>query len=522
MAERSESETSQQQSLGFHQALHRYLSRWYETLSEPHILAVLWLAFAMTCMKKWEPGGNIDTIWYAAVAKNVWRTGDFFHFYISRYYFDQILDHMPLTYWIVGGLFKLFHPTDFVARLYPIFCSFTSYIVLYNIGRIARDKNFGLVAVFMYALTLGASKWNGSLLQDIPLTLCFLACFLCTIKAFLGSSRSFYGAGFFFAVGILTKGPIIGAFPLALIIFLVLKRNQGREFAIYKNRHFFGGILFSLALLGLLFLPQLSFDGINVYSAFIKYKASYQDKAESFSRYFAYGEVIFTASFLTLPFFFWSILRLIQRKSATVLQRSTLTFALILSLCIVVPLSFFRVKFPHYMLSLYPFLALIAAESVDSYLRNTSFNLARFVRTISMLAVCIFVFLPIKITGGRSKETLNLVNLVKLDSDIEKKDVYFYGTYYDGMDMFQSFKFYADIDLHDVKPGDEMSFDLKKAYVIVPKERWPAKISGRDIKQDSDCFAFNSVYCLVTDSNAVRFHLPNLKFPHEIYSPQEL
>ena len=87
---------------------------------------LLLFAFVLVFLKKWEPGGHIDATWYSAVARNIAEKGDFFHFYINPFFANEVFDHFPLDYWIMGGLMSLFGVSDFIARLYFMICSFAS------------------------------------------------------------------------------------------------------------------------------------------------------------------------------------------------------------------------------------------------------------------------------------------------------------------------------------------------------------------------------------------------------------
>jgi O-antigen ligase len=187
-------------------------------VSDPYTLAVGLFSFIMVFMKKWEPGGNLDTIWYSSVAKNIALTGNYFHFYISKYYFREIFDHMPMTYWIVGTILRIFGPSDLAARIYPMICSFLSYVLIYKIGSKIKNKEFGLLALVVHALCFGASKWNGAVMHDVPLTTFYLASFYFFILG-LEQAKYFYLTALFFAFGVFTKGPIIFGFFLGLVLW---------------------------------------------------------------------------------------------------------------------------------------------------------------------------------------------------------------------------------------------------------------------------------------------------------------
>src|SRR5258708_1680355 len=196
-----------------------------KTLSEdPYAIAVLLLSFVMVFVKKCEPGGNLDTIWDSALARNIAETGDYFHWFISKYYLNPVFDHMPMTYWILASLMKVFGVSDLVARTYPMICSFFSYILVYKIGKHLKDKEFGLICLLSYVSVFGSSKWNGAVTQDVPLTTYFLATYYTFL---LGAQNSKYWlwTGFFFGLGVFIKGPIIFGLALGGFVWSLFEQN---------------------------------------------------------------------------------------------------------------------------------------------------------------------------------------------------------------------------------------------------------------------------------------------------------
>jgi 4-amino-4-deoxy-L-arabinose transferase-like glycosyltransferase len=489
---------------------------------DQHLIAAIFVSFVLVCIKKWEPGGNLDTIWYSAIAKNIALTGDFFHFFISRNWQSIVYDHMPLTYWIVGSLMKMFGISDFVARLYPMACSFASCLLVYAIGTFIKDKHFGLGALLTYALTVGSTKWNGALIHDVPLTMFILACVYGFLRARV-DVRWLYLCAICFPLGILTKGPIIGGFGLAVLIW---SYAEG-EWYWLKTRHFLGALAVTTAILGLLFLPGLLFDGRSYYAVFYHAKIAYARSISSgWTWYFGYWDDLLKSTFLILPTLLLALPTIFVKNRQSVSfgldshQRQQMRLMFWLALSIIIPLSCFQVKFPHYMLPAYPAIALIAAIPVAYWLRAYQSSLPIVLKRVAIAVVCLFVMFPIKISGQRSKDEINFANMIKLDRHLQNKDVIFVGDYDDNMRISQTFKFYGSIDLKHATKEQIKSRDLANTWLVIPTETLPIERADAIIDKNS-CVLINEKLCAVTDRKSLDFTIPADNFPSEIYLPLE-
>lgn len=468
------------------------------------ILCVLLFAFVLVGMKKYEPGGNPDTIWYSAIARNISQSGNFFHFYISKYYLNPVNDHMPLTYWITALVFNIFGISDFVARLYPMICSFLSYFLVYLIGRLLGGQPRGLAAVVSLGLCFEFTKWNGSLMHDVPLTLYILALLFSLIRA-MDSSYFLYLASFFFVLGIWTKGPIILCVPLGILVYSIIFQ----DFRFFKNTNLIPGVLLTLFLISIFFWKPFLFDGKNYYLIFWESKRSYLAGSHGpMGGSLTYFIEFLKKSPIPVVFFVYSLCK--KNKSC----EQKILICIFLSL--VVPLSLASVKFPHYMIPAYPILALTASEPLTNYFKNNQRSIQLGLNGLSIVVLIIMVLLPIKITGKRSKETLNLVNLMKFDTRLKEKKTYFFGTWETDIAIFQTMKFYGNIDLIPIQSTIPECPDFDNSQVIIPIEKLPFELCNRNL-QIKDCLIKNRKYCLLTNRKTTQWELPIDKFPQEIY-----
>ncbi len=478
-------------------------------------VAVAFISFAIVFMKKWAPGGNLDTIWYSAVAKNIALSGDYFQFKVSEYWGWRIYDHMPLTYWIVGTLMRIFGINDFVARIYPMSCAFTSYLLVYFIGSRSKDRKFGFACVLAYLLCFGASKWNSSLIHDVPLTTFFLGAFYFFIRS-LKAKRFLYGFAIFFALGVFTKGPIIFAYGPALVIWLIWQK----DFSLFKSKHFYFASLLLMGLLLIPFLPALAFEGISYYQAIIKYKAEFiEAKDPDWSHRFAYLAVLLFGATPTVLMFFYNLPTLFKRKLSQLneTQISALRMATALSVAVVLPLSIFDTKYPHYMLPVYPLLSLVAGLSLEKLVLRFQNVIADYIKKLAIAVICFFVAFPVKLSGGRDKQVINVVDILKFDAKIKEKDIYYVGNYHSDMSIFQSFSFYGSLDVMGIEDHEVFDIDTNKSYLVIPVEKLPILNRGLGMITEKNCFLQNGEFCVVTNTQGLKIVLPDNDFPFETY-----
>ena len=312
----------------------------------------------------------------------------------------------------------------------------------------------------------------------------------------------------------MTKGPIIGAIPLAIFIWSLMQKN----FSYLKKPAFYGGVLLALALFSVFLLPVFHIDGRDPFTFFYYAKKGYAESAsENFWRYFAYVEVLWTNAaplFLLSLYAFWGVVGSWFELSSE--ERAKLRLCGMIALCVVIPLSFFGIKFPHYMLPAYPFMALVAAMPLSQWLKGVEDRLPVWLQRLAVAAVFVLACFPILTSGGRSKEVLNIVNVIKLDPAIREKRVVFLGGYEDDMAIFQSFKWYGSIDLAQIARDELVDLNLKQGYLVVKRADLPVIVNG-EVHGDGDCFLRNWFYCVLTDRSAVTLELPTMEHPHQVY-----
>lgn len=472
--------------------------------------------FVLVAVKKWEPGGHIDATWYSAIAKNVAEHNEWFKFGINPHFYPDFFDHIPLSYWIMGGLMKLFGATDLVARSYFIVCSLISYVLVFKLGTRLKDKAFGYASVVTLALCFFFGKWAGGIKHDVPLTMAYLGFIYFFLRGMsTGGSAprlgSYFAAAAFLAWGTFSKGPVMGGAPLGLLTWLALTK----QFSPFRTKEMWGALALYIGILAIPLLPVLHFQGHDVYYRYYAEKAVYMDTAPVPDERFFYFTSIVQKQVHVFVLFLISLFLFFKSSG---LNRRMLLLPLTVIFAVLIPFSFFSTKFAYYILPAYPFYSIFSAQAIDALYRKRPFNWQRGMAGLSVLAMMVLLAFPIKTTGGRPKTHLNMINVVKFDPEIKTKPVYFLGGYDDDLAVFQEYKFYGGIDLIPRSGPTQIEEVIRqnKGYLVIAQEKLPLTTAERTLTQE-DCALRNEAYCMVHFEGPIKLNLPLERWPHEVY-----
>ncbi len=470
--------------------------------------------FILVFIKKWEPGGHIDATWYAAIAKNIAQTGNFFRFTINPVFLPEVWDHFPLSYWVMGKMMQVFGHIDLVARFYFMVCSSVSYFLIFKIGEHLKGKAFGYSALISIALCLYFGKWSGGIKHDVPLVAGYLGVTYFFLRG-LDRPWWFLGVAPFFAFGVFSKGPVMAGVLGGLGLWCLVTWQW--RFVLKKG--FWAALALMALLLCIPYLPQLRFHGgLDYYTLFAGAKRSFFTLSKDASDYLFYVKTIvafqyhMAAIFLVAMYLFVS-----NRLNWTSSERRQLKLYLCMMVAVIVPFSLFDVKFSYYMMPAYPFYALFSAQAIFWLWTRFEWDWSKALSRLSVAAMMIFLTFPLKTTGDRPKNNLNIINVIKFDQQIASTPVYFLGHYNEDMSIFQEYKFYGNIDLI---PTDKSGLDdvvrMNRAYVIIRRQDFPVVLDARTI-DESECFLQTELSCAIPIGFQPRLKLPTRSWPHEVY-----
>lgn len=470
--------------------------------------------FILVFIKKWEPGGHIDATWYASIGKNIAITGDYFHFMISPVYEKSVWDHFPLSYWIMGWMMRMFGQTDLVARFYFMICSAFSYFLVFKLGEKFKDRAFGFSALVTLALCIFYGKWSGGIKHDVPLVLGYLGV-VCFFLRGLEKPIWFFAVGPFLAFAVFSKGPVAAGVLGGLGLWLVITR----QWQYLKTREFWGGMILAGLLLLLPYLPQFRFDGMDYYTLFRNMKRSYFTLSRGTVDYPFYTLSLFARQLHIIPFFLIALyLTFSNRLGWSQREREYLWLCWCMMVAVIVPFSLFEVQFAYYILPAYPFFALFSAQTVYWLWTRYRWNWSNWLAGFSVTAMMLFLTFPIKTTGDRPKNNLNIINVLKFDADIDRLPVYFLGHYNEDNSIFQEYKFYGNINLVPLK-RERLAEVLagESSYLIVRQMDLPVVVGEAKTLTSEDCFVATAWACAIAIHHTPKLNMPTKEWPHEVY-----
>lgn len=141
------------------------------------------------------------------------------------------LNKPPLTYWLIGGSYKLFGASYGSARLPSMLAALLVLAIVYGMGTWLYGIRAGLISAAILASSYLFLSFARMAMSDMLLTLCVTAAFACFIATLTGQtdkSRTLVLVGYVaLALGVLTKGPLalaLVAVPIGLE--LIVRRDR--------------------------------------------------------------------------------------------------------------------------------------------------------------------------------------------------------------------------------------------------------------------------------------------------------
>ncbi|OGC07089.1 hypothetical protein A2230_07015 [candidate division WOR-1 bacterium RIFOXYA2_FULL_36_21] len=166
-----------------------------------------------------------DTAFYATIAKNIIKSGDFITLKFVNT--GDIIDKPPLAMWFMAVSFKLFGINEFALSLWHSLLAIGTVILTYLMGRELFGRRGGLLAGLILMLSCQFFYITRTPMLDIPLTFFITASFYCIFRlngtkycATTTSPIYYYIFSIALALALLTKGPVGIAIPLGALIIL--------------------------------------------------------------------------------------------------------------------------------------------------------------------------------------------------------------------------------------------------------------------------------------------------------------
>jgi len=320
----------------------------------PYISLLIWLLPLLLLARQQQSLIAHDEGFYAWRAKWIINHGDWLNPHVVNY------GKTPGIYWLIASSFFLFGVSENTARLPSIFFSIISAFLIYEIGKIIVNKQVGWLASAILSLEFFWLQYSRMAVPDIPVASLVLLGIFCLLKAELQpNNRWFWGfsVGLSFSLGFLIRSYMIFLPMLALMPYLIWEHR--------RHRHLTNPAIYLGLLVGLIPTIYWLFHGLYYYQT-NKFLEMFSFMVELNSEERNGNNVFYYFWNIPAKAFPWAFMGLLGLKLA--LDNPVPRYQLILvgfPIVLFIEISLFSTRIPHYALSLYPFIALLAAIALN-------------------------------------------------------------------------------------------------------------------------------------------------------------
>lgn len=344
-----------------------------------------------------------DAAKYAAIAKNIFYSGDWINLTIHHEPYDQ---KPPLLFWLGTFGYSVFGVNNFGFKFFPVLYTFFGVYSVYRLGSSLYNKKVGRLAALLITFSEIYFLYNVDVHTDMVL-MTNVVFALWQLYDYLQKKKTLNFILGFFAVGlaILTKGPI-GAFVPAVAVFSYLVSQK--KFRELFHPKWLLGILIAFVTASPAFIglyDQFGVEGLKFFfwtNNFGRIAGSYVVRKNT--DYFFY---VHTLLYMYAP---WSLVLFISlfrefreffKKRFSGADHFLFWGTWLFFIIITVAMG----KSPNYMMILIPLFSIVLAKWLIQFLNNPQSKLAKVVLKLQffwvvLLWVCILLFVgylfPIK------------------------------------------------------------------------------------------------------------------------------
>ncbi|BAZ47686.1 hypothetical protein NIES4103_02880 [Nostoc sp. NIES-4103] len=266
----------------------------------------------------------------------------------------------PGPYWLIAVAYELFGVSESSVRLPSMIAGILSILLIYEIGKIILNQKLAWLAAAILSVEFLWLQYCRLGTPDVPMILLLLCAIWSFLKAELHPQyRSFWTfiAGVSLGLGFLVRSFMIFVPIIALLPYLIGEHR--------RHRHLANPILYLGFVVGL--IPTLSWLWLNwlrygngSFEELFKFVVQQNSQPRYPSSVFFY---VWNVPLKSFPWGFFSFLGLFL-----VLRRPIPRYHLLLvgfPVVLFVEISLFSTRLSHYSLSLFPFIAILAAIGLD-------------------------------------------------------------------------------------------------------------------------------------------------------------
>lgn len=344
---------------------------------------------------------DYDESIYAQVARQAYESGDQFGFkwfgnnglqkpwlgavglQRSEYWFEK----PPLMIWLVESSYYFFGQNEVAARLWNIVFAVGLLLITFLFTvKIFKSYSAAFFAVTIYSISLQFLQSASILGFDIPVSF-FIFFALCSFYIAQTQSKWYYAFWIALALGVLCKS-VVGLLPIPIIVLYSLFRW---DVTYLKSKDFFiGAGIFVIVVLPWHIIESIRYGKL-FWQEYVLYHVTerFVTPLEGNG-----GSILFYVHTLYSQNQLFTILAFLSVVYAVIKSRSSDCFLYMTSAVIFIFLFFSiaQTKLPSYILTIYPFVAVLIGLLLDAIINKIA-RAKKIVSTLSMVVLFILVIL---------------------------------------------------------------------------------------------------------------------------------
>jgi 4-amino-4-deoxy-L-arabinose transferase-like glycosyltransferase len=311
--------------------------------------------------------------------------------------FLPTLDKPIFFYWLVAISFKLFGLSEWSARLPSALAALGCIVLVYRFARLQWGVRDALWSSLILVTSLEFVLFSRLVIFDMTLTF-FIALGLFSFYAATETDNLRSGKihclimHAAMAIGTLVKGPIASVVPgMVIFCYLLLTRKW---FLLRRLNILLGILVYFMIVAPWYGWAESRNPGYLWYflweEHFIRYVTPHFGRAKGWYYYF----LVLGVGFLPWSFFIPLVVRNLWKRTFTDAK-------LFLVLCTILPFAFFsasNAKLPHYILPIYPALAILTGQALVDRIRETATKRSRIIYIPGIFIVAFIGYLLIGAT----------------------------------------------------------------------------------------------------------------------------
>tara|TARA_R110002072_G_scaffold1989_3_gene16471 strand:+ start:34055 stop:35476 length:1422 start_codon:yes stop_codon:yes gene_type:complete len=391
-------------------------------LADNDYLIILCLGIIVFFQMSWVPGFFHDGYLYAAFGKNAAEKGFWLVPHLNENTYSNFYHHTSFVFILEGIFFKVFGSSYTSARIFAGLFSLTTGCLLFRLLKKSHLKKISYLAMLIFFLIPPLIKKSRFPNIDLPLMLFMFLSLTFYWKAFSSSNwKNWLLCGFFFGLSALTKGPMAAWIPMIIIVHLLATSKFKR----LKDLKPWLGLTMGLLVFSLWPLSLYLSNNFEIFLEWYKFtfvQAIIEGRGAS-TPWYVY--IVFLLKNVNIIFIFSLFGVYFSFKEKNGLS----FFSTIIFFVIVVTLSTRGLKYSNYLIPLYPFLALLAANGISKLWKNSEVKIVNFSKYLIPITALVLLIFPITNESGRDRELIEAKEILT-NMDIKpKKWINFYGCY---------------------------------------------------------------------------------------------